>query len=539
MIKVLIADDEKNICLMIQKMIHWADYGMEVIGIVHNGVDAMEMIERHHPQLVISDIRMPGHDGLAIVKKTRQLSLDTDFIIISGYKQFEYAHTAINLGVEHYLLKPIDQGELQQTLEKIAKKHAVIVEKAKEEEVLKAQAYSNRKKYRQHFLSDILEKNDSLRELKRDGRTEMQGDSDARYGFEQGCFCAFFSKIDFDERYQDISGLLRMTDELIEQIMMAGQMDYINSQVNSGVITIINYKPEDDQRIAGLLEKVFQSIIREIEKFRGYHISIGVGTKKTNISETAQSIREAIQAVKCRDKYGVDRIIYYEQLRYQVLPVQDYLDENAVEMERMITALDYDAFRGRVVHYLDRILGTPYVSPACYFEYLEGVIHIVTSTFRNNRVEENMILDMERQLYDDMDYYVHLSEMGYHILEGIRMTFLKLNDEQKNKSHRLIRMARKYIQEHYMQQISLEEVSDAIGLSPAYLSTMFKKELGINFSDCLISCRIDAAKELLKNGEDSINEVAEKVGYADPKYFSKTFNKVVGLKPSVYRKMYR
>ena len=539
MIKVLIADDEKNICLMIQKMIHWEDYGMEVIGIVHNGVDAMQMIEAQRPQLVISDIRMPGYDGLQLVKGTRDLNLETDFIIISGYKQFEYAHTAINLGVENYLLKPIDQEELQKVLEKIAKKHKVTLEKAKAEESLKAQAYSNRKKYRQHFLSDILEKNDSLRELKRDDDVSIAENSDTQYGFEQGCFCAFFLKIDFEERHQDISGFLRMTDELIEQMMNDAHMDYINSSVNSGIITIMNYKPEAHQYVEELLEKVFQRVMQEIEKFRGYHISIGVGTEKNNISETAQSIQEAIQAIKCRDKAGTDRIIYYSQLRYQMLPVQTYIEETTVEMQRMITALDYDAFRGRVVYYLDRIMATPYVSPVCYYTYLEEVINILISTFRDNQVEESFVLDLKRQMYDDMDYYIHLEEMGYRILEDIRSAFIKLSEQQKNKSHHLIRSAQRYIQEHYMQQISLEEVAEAIGLSSAYLSTMFKKELGINFSDCLISCRIEAAKELLKNSDASINEIAEQVGYVDAKYFSKTFSKLVGLKPSVYRKMYQ
>ena len=539
MIGVLIADDEKNICLMIQKMIHWEDYGMEVIGIVHNGIEAMQMIETQRPQLVISDIRMPGYDGLALVKRTRELNLETDFIIISGYKQFEYAHTAINLGVENYLLKPIDQGELQKVLKKIAGKHKVTMEKAKTEELLKAQAYSNRKRYRQHFLSNILEKNNSLRELKREDNVGITENPDTQYGFEQDCFCAFFLKIDYEERHQDISGFLRMTDELIEQSMDDAHMVCINSFVNSGIITIINYKTEAHQFVDSLLEKVFQRVIQEIEKFRGYHITIGIGTEKNNISEAAQSIQEAIQAIKCRDKFGMDKIIYYNRLRYQMLPVQTYIEESRIEMQRMITALDFDAFRGRVVHYLDMILATPYVSPICYYAYLEELINLLTSTFLENQVEESFVLDLKRQLYDDMDYYVHLEEMGYRILEGIRSAFLKLSEQQKNKSHHLIRSAQRYIQEHYMQQISLEEVAEAIGLSSAYLSTMFKKELGINFTDCLISCRMEAAKDLLKNTDASINEIAEQIGYADAKYFSKTFSKLVGLKPSVYRKMYQ
>lgn len=539
MIKVLIADDEKNICLMIQKMIHWEDYGMEVIGIVHNGIEAVQMIEKQHPRLVISDIRMPGYDGLEIVKRTRALNLETDFIIISGYKQFEYAHTAINLGVEHYLLKPIDQEELNQALEKIARKYAVSVAKAKEEDILKAQVDSNKKKYRQRFLSDILEKNNHLQEMNPNDIEETPKGDREQFGFEQGCFCAFFLKIDSDERPQDLSGLMHRVDDLIEQIMNAEQMDYINSTVNSGVVTIMNYKHEEYQRVIGLLEKIFHRIAQEIEKFRGYHISIGVGTEKLNISETAQSIQEAIQAIKCRDKFGLDRIIYYERLRYKRIPVHEYIEESSVEMQRMITALDYDAFRGRVVDYLDRIVATPYVSPVCYFEYVEEVVHIVLMTLQDNQVDAQLIQDLKRQLYSDMDFYVHLDEIGYRILEDIRKAFLKLNENQKNKSHHLIRVAQSYIQEHYMQQISLEEVADAIGLSPAYLSTMFKKELGINFSDCLISCRIDAAKELLKNSDAPINEIADQVGYTDSKYFSKTFSKLVGLKPSVYRKMYR
>jgi two-component system response regulator YesN len=85
----------------------------------------------------------------------------------------------------------------------------------------------------------------------------------------------------------------------------------------------------------------------------------------------------------------------------------------------------------------------------------------------------------------------------------------------------------------------LEEVAVAIELSPPYLSSLFKKEIGINFSDYLISCRIEASKVLLKNGNLPISLIAEEVGYTDPKYFSKTFYKLVGLKPTEYRKLYQ
>ena len=99
MLKVLIADDEKNICLMIQKIIDWKAFGMEVIGLAHNGVDAIQMIEELRPNVVITDIRMPGHDGLAIVQKSKDMGLDVNFIIISGYKYFNSVFTILTLSI--------------------------------------------------------------------------------------------------------------------------------------------------------------------------------------------------------------------------------------------------------------------------------------------------------------------------------------------------------------------------------------------------------------------------------------------------------
>ena len=128
--------------------------------------------------------------------------------------------------------------------------------------------------------------------------------------------------------------------------------------------------------------------------------------------------------------------------------------------------------------------------------------------------------------------------MTYRYGECIKETFQKIIADKKNKSQLPVRQAKQYVIENYSKQVSLEDVAEAIHLSPAYLSTIFKKETGINFSDFLISCRIEAAKELLKTTDLPIADVASQVGYTDSRYFSKTFTKVVGLKPSTYRKLY-
>ena len=111
-LKVVIADDEVRICQLIQALIDWDSLGMKVVGIAHNGEDACEMVQQTQPDILITDIRMPGCSGLELVKRVKELDSALEVIIISGYAHFEYAQQAISYGVGHYLLKPVNKGEL-------------------------------------------------------------------------------------------------------------------------------------------------------------------------------------------------------------------------------------------------------------------------------------------------------------------------------------------------------------------------------------------------------------------------------------------
>ncbi len=535
MLKVLIADDEKNICLMIQKLIVWEEYGMEVIDLAHNGVDAMTIIEEKHPDIVISDIRMPGYDGLKLVQKARDLGLETDFVIISGYKYFEYAHRALNLGVEHYLLKPIDKKELQETLHKIIKKRDKSLKKAEEEAQLKEQATYSRRRMQKHFLSSIMENKGALSEREWNRvSTELQCE------FQHGCFVAVFSKLDSEVKDQNLTGLLHRMEEVIDRELQARDEEYINSIVQSGVVSIINYRAGLMEEIRQGMERPFRQMRRELDKFQGYHVTIGVGKEKNSIAEIAESIQEAIYAVKCRCKVGLDKMIYYDQLHVTDVPVQEFLNERRIhEIENMTEALDYQSLFGVLQKKLAHIKTIPFYSPVVVYEFLERVAELVLNILKNNHTKESYLHQLEEDLQKVLDFYTELDEMTYRFSEVIRKYFEKVIADRKSRSQLPVRMAKQYVQEYYHKQVTLEDAAESIGLSPAYLSTMFKKEMGINFSDFLISCRMEAAKELLKTTDLSIAEVADRAGYTDPRYFSKTFRKVVGLKPSSYRKLYQ
>ena len=132
MIRVLVADDEEKVCQLICKLIHWEELEMKLVGTASNGIGALQMIEAEHPDLVMTDIRMPGYDGMELLKRARIQNPDMEFIIISGYSHFEYAQTAIRYGLSDYILKPVNEEALNATLQKVRQRymeHQVLTEK--------------------------------------------------------------------------------------------------------------------------------------------------------------------------------------------------------------------------------------------------------------------------------------------------------------------------------------------------------------------------------------------------------------------------
>ena len=118
MLRVLIADDESKVCQLIEKLVDWDALGMEVVAVAENGIEALEKIKEFHPDIVITDIRMPDVDGIGLMKQCRSQWANTSIVVISGYDDFKYAQQAIEYGASAYLLKPVDKQELYRVVEK-------------------------------------------------------------------------------------------------------------------------------------------------------------------------------------------------------------------------------------------------------------------------------------------------------------------------------------------------------------------------------------------------------------------------------------
>ncbi|RDU24099.1 response regulator transcription factor [Anaerosacchariphilus polymeriproducens] len=531
MYKVLIADDEVNICMLIKKLMNWEVLQLEVIDIVHNAVDAFACIKKQQPDIVISDIRMPGYDGLVLIQKSLELPKRPEFIIISGYKYFEYAHRALSMGVEHYLLKPIDKEELEKSLKRIVEKIESFKQKEFVEKQLKEEIYTRRKTMKKHFLTSII---------KYDGQAVDELKEEYQNNFNSGCFQAIFAKVDFPiQGIGELNGLLPMIEAVIDGILKTSGYEYINNTMKSGIVSVINFDISEKKHVEEMYNRFQDQLMYEMNKFHLFSITIGVGETVSSISSVKTTVNGAIEAVKCRIKKGVNRIIYNEQLAYNKVYIRDILNESEkLKIENFMEIMDFSALHTFMEEKIILLRQTPFYSPVSVFDFFETIEHQIVKALIKINADEKLIERIQQQFEAAMDMCLKEESLNRKCQSIISDCIDQLIQDKKNKSQLPVRIAKQYIQENYKKQLMLEDVAEATNLSPAYLSTIFKKELGISFTDYMISCRIEMAKELLKTTDESIAVIAEQVGYVDYRYFSKIFLKVVGLKPSVYRKLF-
>ena len=532
MLKVLIADDEQLICRMIQKMIDWEGKGLELAGMAENGLEVLDKIETLKPDIVITDIRMPGLDGLEMIREAMNRSQQLDFIIISGYRNFEYAHQALTLGVRHYLLKPIDENELSDTLDRIIAERRKTQADEESAEEMKAQRETQRRSVRQHFLNSILRGSSITPEEEELSETELLEFRDARY-------LAFFVKADWTEEGEIAAGLLGILLALIEKEESEWGCEFVNTQVKSGIISVINYPAGAKEAHPEDMEQVFTKCRKEMDKFAGYSVTFGVGTEKDDISKAGETIDEAVKAVKCRIRKGIDRVIYYDPaLRRADMDALFPAAERA-GTRRAVEAVDYEAVKSDFDMVTERLMEDVRHSPLDVFEVIETFTGLILEVLKENGVREALLTEFRGHVDLLMDQSTTEAGMNHRFREEIGSCFRKIIAERRQSGQAPVREAKAYMTQHFAGNPTLEEVAGAVGMSPAYLSTLFKKEVGIGFTDYLTQLRCEEAKRLMRESDESMSLIAEKVGYQDAKYFSRIFRKTVGIKPSEYRRLYR
>ena len=528
MIKVLIADDEKKICRLINMLCDWNCFGMEVVGFAYNGPDAIELIKKLEPDILIIDIRMPGCDGIEVIEKARQMNLPLEIIIISGYADFSYAKAAISQGVSAYLLKPIKKTELEEALNHVKKN--IIKERKKSEAGKKLCAYiedENLKKRSDLIFSLPMSVSYGV------GSEIESINKQYYYHFEEGCFQFFIIRLHYSMKRYDKKAMQKTIDgfeRIIRGELSGVCCDYEICIEDNKCYVLCNYTEEK--------EKEFRKIIRVIinklsaKKFEMWKMtfSASLGKKVTSPIELWDSLESAQEALKEAVLEGCEKLLETPEFESE----KDWsliIGQFNTEFSRIIDLCDetlidasVEKLRCALIKEKD-ILGRDYINIITSLE-----VHALTKGSSDN--------DEIAMFTEISELCTNLEELFANLTECLKKIIHKSLQMQKENGRRPIRIAKQYMQNHYMEGINLEEVAGIVGFSAGYFSGLFKKEVGIGFAEYLIQLRMEKAKELLKGTNENIKDICTQVGYSDLKHFTASFKKYTGIKPGEFRKLY-
>ena len=536
MLKVLIADDEKMICSLISQLLDWNALGYEIVGMAYTGVDAYEMIREEQPDVIIADIRMPGYDGIELIKRTKEAGIEAEFVMISGFKQFEYAQNAMKYGVKYYLLKPIEEDKLQEIAEEI--KDAILSRKQHDHyrNQLELEIQETRDKMKKRFLTSMLFGEQESRKIADCNSINQEYST----SFKEGVFQAVFIKVDTDGGEEESIG--SMIEKLEKYTDILGDVceEHITTEMHSGIITLVNYKFEQEALVRKKIEEMYEEIKKYIDRFEGFSVVLGVGRKMDHFLESNLCLKTAIDAIKYRIRISNTNIIYLENYQFEPYDINKIVTEGKKQayLSKVVSgdirgAQECLAATLREIRYS----GGSY-SPILFFDILIAYVDLLTDYCKQQDLYSE---EYERNLkkWNVSTDNIRSEKMLLAVTEDlIRETLEYAAEEKKSKDIKPIREIKKYIEENYMEEISLGQLAELVDMNASYLSSVFKKETGMTYSEYLILCRVKQASRLLVETNLSIGEIAHQSGYQDARYFSKQFSKQVGLKPSEYRKLY-
>lgn len=526
-LKVMIADDEERICQLIEALIDCEALGLEVVGIAHNGLEACELVENLSPDILITDIRMPGYSGLELIEKVKESEENLEIIIISGYAHFAYAQTAIKFGVGDYLLKPINKEELTGTLQKLGERIRDRRRLAEDQQRIQQKSEADIRLFQMNLLNRLTEDaawKPTLEELWENYYLHV----------EKGIFQGFLVKVDSDGEISraGLDLILDKVQSLLENSFRTRCREFVAGIKGTGCIGFLNYESERTEEI----RRIFRDCLNQLESEKGIYgpvmFTAALGYAAKNAGGLPESVAQASIIIEDRLLKGTGKLL--ERLpAASAVNEQNILEKYVRQIVHAIEVMSAEEAEEAAAQMKQTILEVRDVRGYEVRELIYSAARLFLSQVEiKNRAETLKDFEEQCSLCSSMD------ELFVRIIALQKEHVEEMRQRHEADTVRPIRMAKQYIQNHYSEPITQEEVSGAVGLSAAYFSALFKKVEGEGFAKYLIGVRMEQAKILLRETNVPVSKICQQVGYNDLKHFTHTFEKTTGVKPTVYRKMY-
>lgn len=531
MLKVFLAEDEFIIREGIKNNIDWQAYGYEFCGEASDGELAFPLIQKTRPDILITDIKMPFVDGLALSRLVKKELPETEIIILSGYEEFDYAKEAIQIGVARYLLKPINGETLLQEIDSVAE---IILGKQKEKEI--------REKYQKEMEENSLRDQMDLFQHLVTGDCSMEELLSVADKLDLKIMAPWYSIVllkiqSMKHDYEEYSGSIVVVDERIVKLAEPEHVLIFDRALEGRAFL---FKADSEEELLAYQKEYLGDVKEVLSGYANLRYFGGIGTPVNRLREIPASFEDASHAFAHRYLVAESCILDSSLLMQEGAAEHEDFRISAVNPEQIDRAKMQEFLRtgdlDEVVYFVDEFFGKldggamksrifrQYITMDAYFsivDFLKGL------GLQKDEIEapdqDSSILQDEKSA---MDYIVRIMEKALVLRE--KKASSRYEDVVSEVIH--------YIEDNYAQEeLSLNLLASHVNFSPNHLSMIFSQQTGQTLIRYLTDYRMNRAKELLRCSSKKSSVISMEVGYKDPHYFSYLFKKTQGMTPTQYR----
>lgn len=514
-IRMIIVDDEPIICEGLRRTIDWSQLGVEVVDVAYDGEQALQLVQAEQVDLVLSDIRMDGMDGLELAEQLKELHPEINCIMISGYEDFEYARRAMRLGVSDYLLKPVDIEELKTVVSRVIEQiHERNESGSKEEDVL--------------WLMQAIH-----------SKADIEAAPLRRCSGAGGVCRVIASQLtDYERYYGDMSAdeARRLQEEwtaALQACFHSAGLLTINAYAHPNLLYMFVHDAHNS-----LNEQQWQELLEQVNTNwqHGGGLYIATSSAYTESEKTP----DVCERVKQMLPYHVlhPGAILHEQRCQQLEQARGSYrsysppDDWASRLGSLLYRQEWTEAENMVRKLVAEMRTQQLLLPELLSIYEEQMA-LLRQRLRHNGLQLDQ--SNERQQALDLYQYNSYNAVEQMLLEELHMLLDAVGNHAANKSYWIVEKAMKYISEHYSEDIKASEVAQWLNITPNHFSYIFKQNTGKNFKEHMNDVRIGHAQRLLAATNDKVFEIADRVGYKEYKYFVSVFKSVTGMTPKEYR----
>ncbi|BFT70674.1 response regulator [Paenibacillus sp. P36] len=516
MYKVMIVDDESVIRQGLQSFVDWKSLDCELAATASNGTEAKEYLQSIQIDIVITDIKMPGMDGIELAKYIYEYYPHTKVILLTAYADFAYAQSAIKYNVVDFLVKINPTEKIPEA-----------VHKAKELIALQQKHLSE---IRDKFIKEVFDNMISHPEVIV-SKMKEHGIIIDHY------IIAVFEMSDLAENHSETTS--SEYSNFVSQLRHFSNLAFKDSQHYTSIISknqlvsIVSFAYANEAEYTQFIPNKCREIMKMVDNFMNFAVHVGISQPHASSLELPEAFTEAKKALTNSLFHDIPITSYSPSdttpYGLRSVPTHTYIDEimtyiqqeNVAEASLKLSNL-FDSYKENNVP-IEHMKASGLLLCSMSFKL-----------FTEPQWADVSFVNNESHTYAQIQHSKSMRDL-FHILNNFIQTSIHILSLQGNHSNYIVREVNKCIREHFNKQINLQFIAEYVHVNSSYLSRLYKRETGEALMDTLNKYRIDMAKRILKNSALKIFEVAQEVGIEDPAYFTHVFTKYAGVSPRAFK----